>query len=422
MGRIFFDVHPPFAKLLFVFFAIITGVTPTAEIGAIGTSIHTSLVVFRLLPILFGIALPVIVYFICKNLKLSLLSSFAAGIFIALENSLIVQSRFVLTDMILTTVGFLVILFYLQYRNRKDHSSRRIFLLLSAIVFACTIGTKWTGLFFIAPIVVFELYDFFSHGREWSSKLLRLASHASLYLGVALILYVSFFAIHFKFLPHSGPGDGFMNARFQKTLIGNKHAHNPDLVPPSFPGKFVQINTEMFNAHMRMTSEHSYSSKFYTWPLMMRPIYYWYQKNNTEPPTDSRIYLIGNPVVYWGGTMAMLVLTIIAGIILVKRSFWRKHNIPALFFIVSGFLGTFLPFIFIGRVMFLYHYAIPLIFSVIGFAYLFDLLADKKERVRVTLLCIALVTLVFFYFSPLTYGLPLTPTHYESLVWFKTWK
>jgi dolichyl-phosphate-mannose-protein mannosyltransferase len=421
-GTYFFDVHPPLGKLLFVFFASLIGVTPSADIGTIGTAIDPSLVLLRLLPILAGIALPLIVYAICRNLRLSYVSSFAAGIFICLENSLILQSRIVLTDMILIVFGFASLLLYLIYRNRTPLPHASVYLWASAITYACTISTKWTGLFFIIPIVAFELYDLFHKTRTWHTRVLRFISHAVLYAAVSIVIYTSLFAIHFALLPLSGPGDAFMSERFQKTLMGSKTAHNSTLSEPQFFEKFFELNLEMYSAHTRMTSEHTYASKYYTWPLMIRPIYYWYQSGGTTPQTDSRMYLIGNPALYWGGTAAILALIVYFFVTLETRKLRTTPNKPAFYFIVIGFLANFLPFIFIGRIMFLYHYAAALVFSIMAIAYLLDLIPETKRRIRLTILCIILVTLVFYYFSPLTYGRALTPGEYESHVWFSTWK
>jgi dolichyl-phosphate-mannose-protein mannosyltransferase len=421
-GTYFFDVHPPLGKLLFVFFASLIGVTPSTDIGTIGTAIDPSLVLLRLLPILAGIALPILIYCICRNLNLSRLSSFAAGLFICLENSLIIQSRIVLIDMILVVFGFFSLLFYLQYRNRTPLPHAGAYLFASAIAYACTISTKWTGLFFIVPLIAFELYDLFHRNHTWQKRIIRFFSHAVVYFTVTVLIYSSLFAIHFALLPTSGPGDAFMSERFQKTLAGSKYTNDPLLSEPQFFEKFFELNLEMYSAHTRMTSEHNYTSKYYTWPLMTRPIYYWYHDEATAPPTHSRIYLIGNPALYWGGALATLALIIYFLIALETQKIRAIPNKSAFYFIIIGFLANFLPFMFIGRIMFLYHYAAALVFSVMALAYLLDLVPETKRRARLTILCIILVTLVFYYFSPLTYGIPLTPAQYESRVWFESWK
>jgi dolichyl-phosphate-mannose-protein mannosyltransferase len=422
-GSYFFDVHPPFAKLLFVLFGYVTGITPSAEIGSIGTAIDPALVLFRIVPLAAGILLPLIIYCICRNLSMGRIASVVAGIFVCLENTLVIQSRFVLIDIILITTGFASLLLYLIYRNRTAEGTlARLALYGSAFLFACSVSTKWTGLFFIAPIVAYELWDVIKNKKERLMAVKRFALHACVYFLIPAALYISLFYVHFSLLPHSGPGDAFMSKRFQKTLVASKYSSDQSLSTPGFVEKFFELNIEMFQAHTRMTKTHTYSSKFYTWPLMTRPIYYWYQDEHTVPLTHSRIYLLGNPVLYWGGTLAVIMLLLMCIETLHSRKFKLLPHKPALLFVLIGFSANFLPFIFIGRVMFIYHYATALVFSLIAFSLLLEYVASETRRLQLAVLIVLLSTATFAYFSPLTYGRPLNPAEYESRVWFKTWK
>jgi dolichyl-phosphate-mannose--protein O-mannosyl transferase len=419
-GSYFFDVHPPFAKLLFVLFAYLTGVTPSADIGSIGTTIDPSLVLFRLVPLVVGILLPVVIYYICRNLNISRTTSVVAGLFVCLENTLIIQSRFVLIDIILITAGFSSILFYLIYKNSR-HSPivSRLFLYASALSFAFCVSTKWTGLFFIVPIAAFEIWDLMQNKFK-KKALWQPALHTLVYFLISCTVYVSLFFIHFSLLPHSGPGDAFMTRRFQHTLIGSTYA-SQNFSEQGFVEKFFELNIEMFQAHTRMTKAHTYSSKFYTWPLMTRPIYYWYHDEQTTPPTYSRIYLLGNPVLYWGGAIAIVLLILMVLESIHTKRFRTLAHRRAIVFVLIGYGANFIPFIFIGRVMFIYHYAAALVFSMLALAFLLEYVISEKRKCQLAALLIALSVIAFAYFSPLTYGTPLEPKEYESKVWLNTW-
>jgi len=41
-------------------------------------------------------------------------------------------------------------------------------------------------------------------------------------IAIPITLYLSFFVIHFNILKYSGPGDGFMSPRFQRSLQGSE--------------------------------------------------------------------------------------------------------------------------------------------------------------------------------------------------------
>ncbi len=430
----FFDVHPPLGKLLFVLFAWITGITPSAEIGTIHTAIDASLTYFRLLPMIAGILLPIVVFYICRRLNISRSISFLAGALICVENSLLVQSRFVLIEPLLVLAGFVFLWWYLIHRDARIAGHNRhswTFLILSALALACTVSIKWNGLFFIFPVIAFELYDLWNWKKRLptlslSKTLARLAGRAGIYIGITALVYTLAFAAHFALLTKTGPGVAFMSERFQKTLEGNKHEVNPTLVPPGFFGKFFELNVEMYESHTRMTKEHDYASKYYTWPSMQRPIYYWHEQATTTSATDeqmdARIYLIGNPLIYWFGTASIVCMIVYAFMALIRRKPSELYNKKALFFITIAYLGNMLPYILIGRVMFLYHYEAALVVSIMGIVYLFEVMTHKKIRVYASIIFLVIAVVLFFFFSPLTYGTFMTKQTYEQRAWFKSWK
>jgi dolichyl-phosphate-mannose-protein mannosyltransferase len=431
-GMYYFDVHPPLGKLIFFWFGQIFGITPSIDIGSIGTSLDPALILFRIVPLTAGILIPLVIYRLCRTLELSRLSSLSAGLLLCIENSLIVQSRLVVMDLLLVLFGFLSFLFYLNYRKRVASKRRGGFLLLaSALAFAATISIKWNGLFFIIPIAAFELYDLYHLRHAFGRAFLRLITHSLLYATVALVLYVSSFAIHFALLPKTGPGDAFMSPQFLKTLEGTEQSLDPSIMPRGFFGKFFELNEEMFNAHNRMKEYHTYASKFYTWPAMQRPIYYWHQAASSTPTGSasaessdlhSRIYLLGNPFIYWLGGAAIVALFVLLIGSAVMRKTSEINNRSALAFILIGFAAQWLPYIFIGRVMFLYHYTSALVMSVIAIAYLFDIIPRPRARLTLIALFFALSLVSFVFFSPLTYGTPLPEEKYEMRVWFTSWK
>ncbi len=68
--------------------------------------------------------------------------------------------------------------------------------------------------------------------------------------------------------------------------------------------------------------------------------------------------------------------------------------------------------------MFLYHYEAALIFCIIALAYL----ADLTGRPKILYGLIALAVVFFLFFSPLTYGTPLSDSELKSRMWFSTWR
>jgi len=82
-------------------------------------------------------------------------------------------------------------------------------------------------------------------------------------------------------------------------------------------------------------------------------------------------------------------------------------------------LINLLPFIGIGRVMFLYHYLASLIFAILALAYLID---RQKNSRRIWIALLVVGCLSFLYFVPLSYGLPLSAPAFQNHLWLTTWQ
>jgi dolichyl-phosphate-mannose-protein mannosyltransferase len=399
-GMYFFDIHPPLAKLMAKFFGDFVGASYDMDMTAIGNGLPFEVILLRLLPIFAGIFLPVIVYYICRELKFSSLMAFGAGLLVVLENSLIVQSRFILLDSIMLFFGFGAILLYLLYVKKKRSS----LLVLSAVACACAFSIKWTGLAYPLLLFISEVYR--------TKRLKEIVKWLSLYIVVGFFVYFSMFAIHFAFLYQSGSGDNFMTDRFQKTLIGNPYENDPQVKPRGFFGKTFELNYKMYDANHTLTESHPYSSLWYTWPLMLRPIFYW-QGAGTEE-FNQYIYLLGNPLIYWFGTLSILGL--------LWKIILRKLRDPIALFIVVGFLVNYLPYIFIGRAMFIYHYEAALVFSIFAIFYYIQTFFPPERHKRTAYFVLGICFVSFIFFAPLTYGLDLSYLGLYSRMWLPTWR
>jgi dolichyl-phosphate-mannose--protein O-mannosyl transferase len=409
----FFDIHPPLGKLMIAGMGYLGGFKPGFSFAEIDQKFPDSNYKWlRFLPTLAGSILPVIIFLLALELGVSKISSFGAGMFIILENEFLVQSRFILLDSFLLLFGFTALLLYLIARRRSSH-----LWFLCAIFFAgLAVSIKWTGLSFIGIIGLAELWHWFSQ-RKISFTAIRIA----IFL-LAPILYFGVFALHFQLLSKTGQGDAFMTPAFQKTLTGSTHAQD-NLPHLNILQKFLELNEEMYRANATLTAGHPYASKWYTWPFLIRSVYYWYEGPSGDHPGQSaRIYFLGNPILWWAATIAMI-YTII-DLIPLKREDWKniKEFIKRkrIEFLASFFfLVNFLPFVGIQRAMFLYHYMIGLIVSLIVLAYLID---QFPARNKILLGFLIVTGISFLYFAPLSYGLPLSDRAFHLHMWLPSWE
>jgi len=116
-----------------------------------------------------------------------------------------------------------------------------------------------------------------------------------------------------------------------------------------------------------------------------------------------------------------LILVSISKLITKKKLSNDPETSKVIIFITIGYLANLLPFMLIGRVMFLYHYETALIFSIIAIGFVLDAMQPKKKIVA-TIIVLAIALSAFIYWSPLTYGTPLTDTQMKSRMWFSSWR
>ncbi|MBI2068552.1 MAG: phospholipid carrier-dependent glycosyltransferase [Candidatus Yanofskybacteria bacterium] len=411
-GEYYFDIHPPLGKLMIAGFAKLFDFQPEYSFVNIGDKFpDKKYMALRFLPALAGTLLPLVIFLLILELGMSRMAAFTGALLVVFDNALLTQSRLILLDPFLLLFGFTSLLFYFGYRRQPHPRHSHILenvrmswdwnwnLFLMAIFSGLAISIKWTGLGFIALPILIEAVETLKTS-ETSIKLtivsfmevLRISS----FFFISLAIYFSIFALHFALLPNLGSGDAFMKPNFRENNIVKN---------------ILDLNVEMYRSNQRLTAIHPYSSQWYTWPLMARPIFYWIKDN-------ARIYFFGNPVIWWLSTVAVIYFMI---------NFFRNIKNHTYGLLSIGYWLNLLPFIGVKRVMFLYHYLTALVFAIIILCYLVDknpfdpLRARKNSRKIFTGIVIGAIA-AFLFFAPLSYGLPLSQKAYNARVWFASWR
>jgi len=442
----YFDIHPPLGKLMIAGFAKLCGLRVDSDFNSIGTAFDPySLFILRFLPAFFGAIFVLLIYQTILALGVSPKGAFFGAFLVLFDNAFLVESKFILIDLFLLCFGFTA--FYFFILSRKASGKKQIFLIvLSAIFSGLSFSIKWTGLTFLAVILLSLFINFLKH---FKIKLFFLKS--LIFLIIPLLVYISFFAIHFRLLYKSGPGDAFMTPAFQKELQGNKITEATK--PLSFLEKFIELNKRMYSASATLTATHPDGSSWREWPIMRKPVWYWTKSSpSSKPEGVMNIYLIGNPLVWL--MVILAIITSISGLVINYPFNTKEINgvIPLFSLLVFGYFVNLLPFVFIGRVTFLYHYLPALSFGVLISSILVDRLVnplkeaeEKPYRIKKLLekgklqlkqnffdfrslnyfalysTLLTLVFLVFLFFAPLSYGLPVKAgiNHiYQSLIQF----
>jgi len=424
----FFDIHPPLGKLMIAGVAKITRVNPVFGFEKIGEEIPgTTLFWLRFLPAFFGslfiLFFSWLAYLVSRSKRIALI----AGFLILLDNAFLVQSKFILVDIFLVSFEVLTFCFFFLWQRQKSFSLKWFnYLVLTSLFFGLTLSIKWTGLATIGIIGVIlftkifskKLADYLGSSQsvapvkiETPDDELCLAPKATKKAGEAIfsfliialigfIVYIIPFYIHFELLPNPGPGDAFMSQAFQAELEGGpKNVSRP----LSFIKKFTELNREMLAASASITASHPFGSRWYDWPIGRKPVYYWNQDEISGlPGWKAKIYLSGNPFLWWLAIFSLLIVVL---------NFFINQNhrrISSIFYIlVLGYLANLLPFLLVKRVSFLYHYLLPAIFAILLTSFLLSSLLLKYKKVFIVIMTV--IVLSFIIMAPLSYGWPMPP-------------
>ncbi|KAG6334600.1 hypothetical protein ID866_4494 [Astraeus odoratus] len=229
----YFDVHPPFAKLLFGlagWFVGFDGHFSFENIGDSYTENHVPYVGMRALPAILGSLTIPIVYAIMKETGHSTIVAAFSACIVLLDNAHIAQSRLILLDATLVFFMSLTIYSYIRFRKLRywEFSVEWwSWLIATGFFMACAWGSKVNGILTVVTIgiaVLIDLWDILDikkgHTLEHFWK--HFMARALGLIVVPFIIYLSFFYVHFAVLINSGPGDSFMSPAFQETLIGNE--------------------------------------------------------------------------------------------------------------------------------------------------------------------------------------------------------
>ncbi|MBI2009684.1 MAG: glycosyltransferase family 39 protein [Candidatus Chisholmbacteria bacterium] len=369
--------HPPLAKQFMVLGMTIFGPT------AFG---------WRLFSTLFGTANIFLVYLLTKELfsaksyKLKAISSLPllAATLYSVESLSFVQSRIGMND---TYMLFFVLLNVLLTLKHKYPAA--------ALSLGLALATKWSAIY-ILPVSALIFIQ--SHKPNFKKYLAFGIWHLLIPGVIYLVAYLPFF------LNHSW-------------------------------STFIELQKQMYWYHTRLVATHDYSSPWWSWPLLLRPVWYYvdYAENQI-----ANIYALGNPIIFWGGLVAVLYVlaTLLKGI-LIKRKFSifnfelaknggrgeprRSHFQFSI--LLAGYLAFLLPWALSPRIMFLYHYLPSIPFMVILLSWSLTQLwhsgvLGKRLTIGYWLLAIG----IFIFFYPHLTGLPVNTSWAQNFFWLKSWK
>ena len=369
--QVFITDQPHFGRYLIVFGILTFGDNP---IG------------WRITQVISGTLLIPVLYLIGKKIFSHKYAGLLTAFFATFDLSLVAYSRIgvvIIYQVFFFALSILFFILGIENINRKS----TVFFYLSAVITGLSISIKWTSLCLL-PIFLF-----------WRIT----KGDLNKFCVKSLVAGVLFLAI--------------VLSSYTITFVGEKrnfeYYHQKYGMPyNNFIEGIVSWHKLAFDSHTREGMFHPYSSKWFTWPLMYRPVLL-YQNIDVVNEKITRILAIGNPVIRWLSTLAVIFQLFLL--------LFKKEKI--MIFLLSTYLISFLPYAFISRPMFLYHYLPSLLIQLLILEYTFVEIYKQKIILRsMLLLLVALIVFIFFYYYPFVSGLPVSFSEFKHRLWLKSWR
>jgi dolichyl-phosphate-mannose-protein mannosyltransferase len=410
--KFYFDVHPPLGNLMYAGLARVLHIAPAI------LATPSPAPALRVLPAAFGALAVPLVYIILTQLGVGRRIATLGASAILLDNALLAASRFILLDTFLIGFGLAAIACYLASRDRTA-GTRFSLLAASALLAGCALSIKWTGSSALAII----LTAWFVACIRSRVGVQRFITEGFILVAIPAIVYCTSYAIHFSLLTRAGPGNTFMSARFQSQLVGSLN-YDPS-VRISYLAKMGDVHHAIRYGNGGLeNATHPAASPWYTWPIMKHPFGLW-EDLNSPPGTKTMVILLGNPVVWWGGMVAVLL-----GAVMIALRRWRSEGYAyAVVFLAGGVAINYLPFIFIHRLVYIYHYLFALVFVaalgsvMIGIPAGWNGSHDRfwsfptRRSAAAYAATFALLLAGFLYYMPFTYGWTMSVASWDAHFW-----
>ena len=333
--------HPPLGKEIIAVSIYAFGMTPFG---------------WRFSGAVFGVIMLIVMYIFLKNMFGKTVVAACGTLLLGFDFMRFVQTRIATID----TYGvfFILLSFFFMYRfitTDVDAPFRKSLapLALSGVFFGFGCASKWIVPYAGAGLAAIYIIHLALLSRYYV-KSARLGFNA--YLVKTLLSSFLFFIIvpaiiyYLSYIPYG--------------LARNMTIRGGMLWDYEYYKIILDNQVSMFSYHGNLVATHPYSSRWYQWIIDARPILYF---NNYEGSMRSSFAAFGNPIIWWGGLIAIVTIAIRA----------VRHRDGKALFILIGYFSQFLPWVAVSRIVFVYHYFPSTLFLVMALAHMFNTIIDR---------------------------------------------
>jgi dolichyl-phosphate-mannose--protein O-mannosyl transferase len=428
--------HPPMGKLIQAAGIVGFGYSPFG---------------WRLMGVIFATLMIPVMYLLGKRLFGTWIGAFTSAFLLTFDFMHFTMGRMGTADTYVVFFSLLSQLCFLIYflnviKNGWKTSVLPLF--MAVIFFALGFSTKWLVLYgalgMLALLAALRIREIKNLKKGLGDKYAAFFDHPFLlllgFIGVAVVIYF------LTYLPDMWVGRPFIG--------GNG---------------VIQLQFDMYNYHATLTASHQFASPWWSWPLMLNPtpgsyVPLWLAISYLPNSVDSTISVFGNPAVWWVGFVCMLIVAerAILGKELVSsirkrfakkklnsevpssispetpvassteevveakplpqpaESLKRRYDVAAVFIAVVFFF-SWIPYVFISRVTFIYHFYVAMPYLALASAYLVNQYWNTKKGKIAAIVFFASVVVMFAVFYPVISGAPTSISWIRYLKWLPGW-
>lgn len=402
------NTHPPLGKTIMSLGIRLFGMNPFG---------------WRIMGTLFGALMLPLMYLLGKRLFKDSFWAFFCTFLLMFDFMHFTQTRLATIDsytaVFVMGTYFFMLDYYDSWAFERGFSKSLVPLLFSGIFLGLGGATKWIGFYAAFGLAVLFFASRIREYIEYKRRVGQAVEHGEIspdsrskmlrkYVGKYFILTCLCCVVFFIIIPA-----GIYVLSF--IPIQNR---NDDL---TLIEEVIKSVKNMYEYHKGVVEPHPYSSHWYEWPLILRPIFY-YSGALLPEGMGSSIASFGNPLVWWTGFVAFFVTL---WLILSRRI---RNHLGAMesgnaWFPVVGYLSLYFPWVVAPRKLtFIYHYFSCVPFLILMIALVLRYLEHVGlVRRRVAYILMGLVMILFIVYYPVLSGLEVPRSYLNALRILPRW-
>jgi Gpi18-like mannosyltransferase len=396
--------HPPLGKILISVGIFFFGMNPFG---------------WRIIGTLIGVVMiPLIYLFALKIFKKSKFA-FIAAFLMTFDFMHFTQTRIATIDVYATF--FIILMYYFMYKfvscdfYHEKFKKSLTYLMLSGISFGLGAASKWSCLYGgvgLALILFFYLIFKYkeiktikktidinnietSNIDKLSEKYLNMKKVFNKNTSKIIVYGVLFFII----VP----------------IVIYVISYIPYMLVPGSKGlvEVLDYQKRMYEYHSTLVATHPFSSPWWEWPIIKKPIWYYTGQGYIPTGKVSSIVSMGNPAIWWTGIISVFLTAIIA----IKERDKRGA------YILIAIASQYVPWMLVPRLIFIYHFFATVPFVILSIVYVIEWSFNKYKKVDICLgVYLLAVVVLFIMFYPIMSGLTVDKTYVSKFLrWFQSW-